>query len=1073
MTAVAEKIEFPNTAIDAAGAEIAGDVTVSTEKTFRGATCLLLQRTREKMEREQTYAALPPFSVKPGFWDLSFALRGKLPSADSSYNGTVRLLVLDANGEQIERREVEILCGDKDWKASRHRIELDEKAAQAQFCFSIEKTYGEFAIDAVAAEYAGPSRQTVRAITFGSEAVGNMFLPGQPLVFTVGTRNKKPRPQEDRVVEVTVRDYWGAEYVSRTVELDQEYTDQKGRLIYAGTLDLSDQSFEEGRYYELHGSISEPELDEPTRDTSSFAIVKEAVTRQYEPFDIPFTASCWNPNQEGVFPLMDRLGLRVTNIYTRWSPEPPFELNDPPNVDQVIDLGMGAILTTPMAWVERNRPEWQVDHVHEALREGTKKLIREYQDKFPIALRVGNEPHPIDEDDCRRMIEGYKVIYEAAKEVKPDIIVTATSCGPEEWFFKNGYQDYHDVYIFHQYADAQVIHHDFRRYNELVEKYGKRKPVWSTELGLNSQGMSRAAVASQMYKLLTNFFACGGENASWFGIMWPDDEARLVGTNGDSFDVFNSKYCLYSPKLTAISEYHLVNAICIKTIVEQKTYPDGEVLTLFRDKEDRCLLVAWNNAERKPVRIPLPTGARVRLTRFDGALTDYVAADGHLSLALSPEAMLLQFESADYALPETLEESVVKPVSDWSGVVKGCQVELKLRADSPELADAMDMWIPPYWEKSKEVLGHDAVFTLTAPADSDVRVARLIALLGETVGELQLPLPVEDALELHFMPAVRTERGAGMQVQLRNRGVVPLDVDWQVGFPEQFPMSNGTFALKAPVPFQPEFVDPGQGSLTLQPGDETAIDVRIGNMDPITLYTTRLQWTCAGKIQSTQRYVGGCAGVPKVSGGVEFDGKMGDPNWKKAVVLDLDQPEQFAIVTRRTARWDGPQDLSATMHLMWDDDYLYIGMKVIDDVYCQNEEKRLIWRGDGLQFLLDPCRGGGEKPGKYDYLCALTKNGAEAWCHSSADAARAPANEVDDFKLKITPTGEQGNMIYELGIPWHRVSPFVPKVGGNIGLGMIVNNDDGQIRDSFMAWFGCAHSKQLDMNGDLILIDHQ
>ena len=35
---------------------------------------------------------------------------------------------------------------------------------------------------------------------------------------------------------------------------------------------------------------------------------------------------------------------------------------------------------------------------------------------------------------------------------------------------------------------------------------------------------------------------------------------------------------------------------------------------------------------------------------------------------------------------------------------------------------------------------------------------------------------------------------------------------------------------------------------------------------------------------------------------------------------------------------------------------------------------------------------------------------------------------------------------------------------------MIVNDDDGRIRDSFIAWFGCAHSKQMSMNGDLILL---
>ncbi|MBN8526491.1 MAG: hypothetical protein J0M02_14245, partial [Planctomycetes bacterium] len=204
--------------------------------------------------------------------------------------------------------------------------------------------------------------------------------------------------------------------------------------------------------------------------------------------------------------------------------------------------------------------------------------------------------------------------------------------------------------------------------------------------------------------------------------------------------------------------------------------------------------------------------------------------------------------------------------------------------------------------------------------------------------------------------------------------------------------------------------------------------------------------------------------------GKRFDGRLGDPAWQRAEALHLDRPGQFAALTKRTARWDGPEDLSGIMRLLWDDEFLYLGMAVQDDVHCQPEVDGNIWRGDGLQFLVDPCRDSEQKPGKYDYIVALSRKGMQAWCHASADAARAPAEEVKDFRMNIVRTGSRGDMVYELAIPWHRLSPFTPRPGGNLGLAMIINNDDGQIRDSFMAWFGCAHSKQMGMNGDLILL---
>jgi hypothetical protein len=1051
-----------------AATTIEGQVTITAANPYAGTAALLLTRSKAEMEREKTSAVLPAFTVQPGIWDFSIALRSHLWSPDSSYNGTARIEVLDAAGTQIDRFELGICPGDKPWQAFRKRVELPETAVSARFTLRMEKTHGEFAADELQAVYAGPSLRTVTAIKFADEAMGKLFLPGQPLRFIVTAECTRPRPESERVVTCVVRDYWGAEQTpAQRIPLTTVGTTAKGRPAYGGVLDLSGAGLEQGRYFEIHAEMSEVELPEPAHDMTSFAVLPLATTKQYKPFDIPFTSSGWNPGVAGFFELSDRLGLRVANIYSSWKSQPPYECSAP-GFERAKALGMGVLLRTPVPFVESRRPGWEA-YDETALREGAKHMVETYGAQVPIAIRVGNEPHSVDEADTQRMISAYRAVYEGVKAADPTVIVTGTSCGTDETFFRNGYQQWHDVYDFHTYADAQALPGSFASYDRMVETYGQRKPIWCTEIGLNSQGMSRAAVASQMLKMIPTYFACGGANVSWFGINWPDPEGKNVGSNGESFDVFDSKYTLYAPKITAICEYNLVNGICIKQVVGRRDYPGGATAILFRDREGRCLLAVWKDASRQEVFLPLPGVGAVRAIRIDGASSMLDAGGTGLTLALTDDPYLLEFTSADVPLPAELGRPLVT-TKDLPGVVKGGSVRVTLHCAGADPA-AIALSAPPRWVVQREVSADgDVVFTVTTPVDTAAREGRLIAHLGAGAGELLLPLPVADPLEVRFQPVPLADGSAGMGLHLTNRGPAPQQVRWAVTFPDTFAMANGTFKLGEPAPFVPAFITPSAGELTLAPGAEASAEIRTANLDPHALYRARLEFSCDGKAGSRERLFGGCAGVARTAQPVAFDGRMGDPAWQHASIVTLDQAGQMALLNKKTASWDGPDDLSAGMRLLWDEQYLYVGMTVRDDIFSQPERDGKIWHGDGLQFLIDPCRASAVKPGRYDYAAARTADGVQAWCYSTADGAKAPTGEVKDFVFKATPTGERGDMVYELAIPWHRISPFVPAAGANLGLAMIVNEDDGQRRDSFMAWYGCAHSKQLSMNGDLVLL---
>ena len=128
-----------------------------------------------------------------------------------------------------------------------------------------------------------------------------------------------------------------------------------------------------------------------------------------------------------------------------------------------------------------------------------------------------------------------------------------------------------------------------------------------------------------------------------------------------------------------------------------------------------------------------------------------------------------------------------------------------------------------------------------------------------------------------------------------------------------------------------------------------------------------------------------------------------------------------------------------------------------------------IWNGDSLQFLVDPARDKKEKPGKYDLVTAISSKGPQAWCHLSADAG-APAGEAKEIIVSAKRLNkERGDMTYVVAIPWSRIAPFKPSVGADLGLGMVLNDDDGPGRKCYMSWFCDIQNKQVDTLADLIL----
>lgn len=1054
-----------------AGWQVEGRVAVAAGEAAAGTRALVLERALEAVDAP-TRALGAWFPASPGRWLAGGSAATRLVSPDASFCLLVAIEAGDAAGTVLGAREVVAPFATRAWQRFATPVELPAGTAQARFVLTLAKTHGWAAVDALSAAAVtsgGRGDGLVDRIELSSARLGNLFLPEDPVRLVVEVPVRRPLPEARRQVAVTVRDFWGAELGTALSAQLRRTEVRKGRLVYRAEVDCSALPLELGCYYEAHVSVPGGEAAERT----GFARLPVAETKALKPGEVPITIRSWDGRIADYVRLADRLGIRQFGLWGRWKDAPPYE-SELPCGELVRELGGTWLTGTEAAVVEH---EGFKRYSEDDLRAGMTAFLHKFAGQGLQALCQGNEP-PEDPGKVAEKVRAYKAIYQAVKAFDPAITVIGTSVPPLESFFAAGYQDWLDAYDFHVYESHRDVRRVMRAYRALMEKYHAVKPIHSTELGLNSQGMSRHAVAVEMVKKLTSFFAEGGASASWFGIMYPDRDGVMRGTSGSAHNVFDCQYSLYNPKLDAVMYYHLVNGFAARRLVAERAWADGSEGYLFRDAAGTCLLVLWNDRAAVDVQLPLAGAEDLRLIRVDGGSAALAAAAGGVTLRLSAEPLLLRYRQSSGGLPEQLAAPRLALVGAAAEVVKGGSAELVLAG--PGLApSALRVVAPVGWRAELRADAPDRVqVRVGAPATTAARAGRiqLQRLAGGAMcAELGLELAVRDPVQLTLTPyAARGEAAGGFELVLRNGGVEARTLTWSAAVESAFPLAGGSFRIADPQPAEAALDGAVEGGIALAPGQEHRVRLALRDGDPRTLYRVRAGARDGqGRELAVARYVGGFASAARSRAPLAIDGRLDEPVWAQAPLLALDRPEQvqrYGIDQAPARAWGGPAELSAGLRLAWDERNLYLGVAVRDDVLRAEECDGQLWRMDGLQLLVDPFRQSESKAGKYDYSLGVGSKGPQAFCHLSA-RADVPGGLVPEIAVAMVRGAAGGDRTYEVAIPWTRLAPFVPRPGADLGLCLIVNDDDGKGRDGFIGWFSGAHAKEVDMVGDVILGD--
>ncbi|MDD5348574.1 MAG: sugar-binding protein [Chthoniobacteraceae bacterium] len=1055
------------------GWEIQGDVVVAVDE-LRGNPSLRLTRAKEKFDAA-VEAVSPAVSVSAGKAEIGGAFRAALVSPDNSFNAAIQLECLDAHGKGINTLRVAEFYGNANWSVVAKPVEIPEGTAKVRLRIALNKATGQFwaddlSIKSLASQAAAAS--PVKRIILKTATLGNLFHPGDPAVFDVTVESSRPLPPENRTLLARVTDYWGAEQADpMPIALAAQPGSQKSVFTYGGRIDLTGLKFDTGAYYELRVKI-DPGSGEPEREFSSFAFLPEAVTKKYPPSEIPFSSRNWDNRIPAYFELTDRLGIRLAGIWGSWKQKPPYE-PAAPCWELSQKLNLGTLSNTPMIRVEHQWEGYE-KYTGEPVIAGIPSYIEKYGSGGQLAFTLGNEPPPSG-PIVERNVGLYQRMYEQIKKTSPGTFVLGTSVGPEEEYFKYGFQKYCDAVDFHTYEDSNGIRATFEKYKELFSKYGSPKPIWSTEMGLNSQGLPRRAVAAELIKKFSWFFSFGGANASWFTICYPDREGRLRGAADDSHNVFNGLYGNYAPRLDALAYYNMVNGICIKKFADSRQYPGEIHAFLFLDKNGDNFQVLWKDRGAADVFVPLPGVAEAKMTRIDGTGAQLAASGKGLTLRVGEDPLLLTYNGGQKTLPAQLGKPLITVTAVPEKITRGESAPFALACHGISARDIRAS-LPPSWKASEmQAVGDEVRFTVTAPAGTEaryvpVRVSVRSAEQGDA--DLAIVLPVQGQLTERILP-VSTEDGTpAVELVVRNNNQTPETIDWKLTLPREVPLHSGRYSLEDTRPPGAYFSQASEGRHTIAPREEAKIRMPLAGVNPLSAYKVRATVTDRlGRADTSERFVGGFVSAPKAPSGMEIDGALEEAIWKRSKPVRIDQKEQFFSLGSKHD-WSGPADLSGEVRFLWDQKYFYIGAKVQDNVF-RNETAggSEIWRGDGLQLLIDPARGSKEKPGKYDYALGIGKSGPSAWCYLSADG-RAPAGAAKDIVIAAKRASDgTGGMTYEIAIPWERLAPFLPGIGANLGLAVILNDDDSAGRDRFMTWFGDIQTKEVDPVGDVILTE--
>lgn len=151
-------------------------------------------------------------------------------------------------------------------------------------------------------------------------------------------------------------------------------------------------------------------------------------------------------------------------------------------------------------------------------------------------------------------------------------------------------------------------------------------------------------------------------------------------------------------------------------------------------------------------------------------------------------------------------------------------------------------------------------------------------------------------------------------------------------------------------------------------------------------------------------------------------------------------------ITEQEDTWDGTLDVEANWQLGWDDDNLYVGVHIKDDILVQNKEAKFSYLGDSLELQLDTDLRGDFAPrvngDDYQYILSpgnfvdIPPGAFRFQGNDQGVPSDAPGSRARVMAIKVSD-GYQLEAI----IPWSDLN-LTPQAGLTLGVALSTNDND-------------------------------
>jgi hypothetical protein len=173
--------------------------------------------------------------------------------------------------------------------------------------------------------------------------------------------------------------------------------------------------------------------------------------------------------------------------------------------------------------------------------------------------------------------------------------------------------------------------------------------------------------------------------------------------------------------------------------------------------------------------------------------------------------------------------------------------------------------------------------------------------------------------------------------------------------------------------------------------------------------------------------------------------------------------------------WTGAEDLSASFHLGWDDNYLYLAIKVRDAHFVQTTTGANLFNGDSLELLLDTQLAEDYASARLsddDFQLGLSPGRPKPGSGQESYLWAPNYLAGEQKSIEIESRWENGIYRAEVAIPW-KVFEMKPEAGRHYGFGLSVSdndNGDGSVQQSMISNLPDRNPGDPTTWGDLLLV---